>query len=231
MPQTIVPYGFGIGDFLDVGALARSFYQTCECRQLAAEAKQLDGLLSSLKDVTSALSLSDQQQEQLADHLIGCKGVLEEMKATVERYRGPDSDNVTWRKRLCWNNSTLLQLRVRLTAQLSMLHMLHTTWSQLAVLNALHTSSRHGKTPSAASLSKASEARAGYHNTEWAEIISPLEDMGISAAVAVAHKDLILTFFQNAHIAQCVSDSADSESWALGTGRSTCHGDHGDLAG
>lgn len=183
-----------------------------ECRQLAAEAKQLDGLLSSLKDVVSILSLSSQQQEQLADHLAGCKGVLQEMRATLEPCRVSDTDHVPWHRRIRWDNNALLQLRVRLTAQLSMLQALYTTWGQLAVLNALHTSSRSGTSPSASSLSKASDVGDHDNPTEWAQIISPLEDLGITAAIAVAHKDLILTFFTNANIVGTVGEEAKSEA-------------------
>ncbi|KAK4547206.1 hypothetical protein LTR36_001427 [Oleoguttula mirabilis] len=97
MSQTIVAYGFGVGDFLD-GALASSstvrgrqslkprlsdWGALGDCRQLAAESKQLTGLLTSLKDVVSALSLSTHQQDQLADHVAGCRAVLDGITATL----------------------------------------------------------------------------------------------------------------------------------------------------
>lgn len=139
------------------------------------------------------------------------------MTATIESFQSPESDFMSWHKRLRWDQNVMRDLRSRLTAHVCMLQMFCSTWGQLAVLDGLEVyraevKAGRKKTPSASSLSKASEAGQSGPNDEWAEIISPLEGLGITAAMAIAHKDMILAFFTTNFVIGDVGDAAGSEA-------------------
>lgn len=113
--------GFGVGDFLAVGKLAWTVYKSCRdapesFRNISLEVLSLHAVLKEVEEILAEEPLTGSRKQSLATVTNGCKCVLDDLKALVDKYEGMGSQSkITW-DRMKWGAADITELRARLTS-------------------------------------------------------------------------------------------------------------------
>lgn len=221
------PLGIGVGDFVVVGKAVNKLYRRyrdCENEHgiLKDELKQLDDLLTNLRELSARVKLTGTQFAQLVAREKDSQALIDDMTRILEHHEPPEDKKLSVVKKLTWNKTAADDLRARLTSQASMLNGCYLSISQTAVLDALEIvklNMQAGKTkcPSLASMSQASVHEDDGVNEEWYGIIRDLENLGITAHMVKSHRDLTLRYFENAVAHGELPFARDDQSFYVGS--------------
>lgn len=220
----VVPYGFGVGDFVAVGTLAWNVYKSCRAApgsfsNISTEVLSLHAVLKEADETVFRSALSPESQARLKTIGDGCQCVLGDLQALVDKYESLGTQSKRTWDRMKWgaedivevrsrivSNTTLLTAFIRWAASLlkyldlPLMQLLLST-SQRSVeqkLDKLISDFQQGKrAPSVVSLQTV-DSLDPDDKEAWRTIRKELEDIGISVAAFDANKDFIFEWFSNA---------------------------------
>jgi hypothetical protein len=112
-------FGFSIGDFVALGQLAWNVYKSCKnastsFNNLSAEVLSLHVLLKEADEILSADALLDSKRGHLDVIMSGCRGILLDLQALIDKYQGLGSKTQRTWDRLNWHSEDIAELRSRL---------------------------------------------------------------------------------------------------------------------
>jgi len=125
-------FGFGIGDFIAVGELALRLHRECRNApaQFAAISTEVSSLHLIIKDVDNTIkdrSLSPEKEADLVRISEGCRSVLTDLDALLQKYRNVGKQTRwTW-DRLKWHQGDITELRSRVISNVGMLGAFYTS--------------------------------------------------------------------------------------------------------
>lgn len=174
-----------------------------EYKNLASECRTLENTLRDLGDVLKKQNLDPKKEEELLERGQGCREVLTDLEALIDKYNSLSSKSKKTWDRLNWDQQGGRDLRARLTSNVAMLcafydSLIHS--SQLRIeeaLNQLAADIRGGHREASSVISFAS-AEDSDEDTAWPQIIRDLEDLGITATMADEYRSFILDWFVRA---------------------------------
>ena len=122
----VVPYGFGVGDFVAVGTLAWDVYKSCRAapgsfNNISIEVLSLHAVLKEADETIFRSPLSPESQARLEIIGDGCQRVLGDLQALVDKYErlGTQSKR-TW-DRMKWGAEDIVELRSRIISNTTLL--------------------------------------------------------------------------------------------------------------
>lgn len=120
-------FGYSIGDFIAIGELALRVYR--EYREAPAQFTAISTELASLhlvlKDVDSTVRERDLSPEKEADLIQicnGCRSVLADLDALLQKYRNVGRKTRWSWDRLKWHQSDITEMRSRVISNTGMLN-------------------------------------------------------------------------------------------------------------
>lgn len=119
-------FGFSVGDFATLGQLAWKIYKTCKdspesFKNVSQEVLSLHAVLKELEETHSNATLSATQQSRLETVGDGCRAVLEDLKAILDKYSSLGSTTKRTWDRLGWGSRDIADLRSRLISNTNLL--------------------------------------------------------------------------------------------------------------
>ena len=119
-------FGFSVGDFATLGQLAWTIYKTCKdspesFKNVSQEVLSLHAVLKELEETHSNATLSAAQQSRLETVGDGCRAVLEDLKAMLDKYSSLGSTTKRTWDRLGWGSKDIADLRSRLISNTNLL--------------------------------------------------------------------------------------------------------------
>lgn len=220
----VVPYGFGVGDFVAVGTLAWNVYKSCRAApgsfsNISTEVLSLHAVLKEADETIFRSPLSPESQARLRTIGDGCQCVLGDLQALVDKYESLGTQSRRTWDRMKWGAEDIVEIRSRLTSNATMLTafirwapflskylysplmQLPLSTSQTSVeqkLDKLISDFQQGKrAPSVVSLQTV-DSLDPDDKEAWRTIRKELEDIGISVAALDANKDFIFEWLSNA---------------------------------
>ena len=220
----VVPYGFGVGDFVAVGTLAWNVYKSCRAApgsfsNISIEVLSLHAVLKEADETIFKSPLSPESQVRLKTIGDGCQCVLGDLEALVDKYESLGTQSKRTWDRMRWGAEDIVEIRSRLISNATMLTafirwapflskyldpplmQLPLSTSQTSVeqkLDKLISDFQQGKrAPSVVSLQTV-DSLDPDDKEAWRTIRKELEDIGISVAAFDANKDFIFEWFSNA---------------------------------
>jgi hypothetical protein len=114
-------FGYSVGDFIAVGQLAWSVYKSCRdapgsFKNISLEVLSLHAVIKEAEETLSEQPFPTSKQEGLATVTTGCKAVLRDLQALVEKYESLGSQSKRTWDRLKWGSNDIAELRARLTS-------------------------------------------------------------------------------------------------------------------
>lgn len=217
----VIPYGFGVSDFIDVGKLAWNVYKSCmyephKGRQhakqwagkaapesfgnISSEVLSLHAVLKECKETLFTRPLPPEKAERLQVIKEGCDKVLIDLQNLVEKYKSLGTQRRNTGDRMRWANEDIAQIRARLTSNIGFLNVFIST-SQISVeakldkfMQEFHQGKKEGSTVSLQSV----DSLSAYDRAVWRTIRKDLEKIGISVAAFDANRNFILDWFVRA---------------------------------
>ncbi|KAJ9644661.1 hypothetical protein H2199_003624 [Coniosporium tulheliwenetii] len=184
-----------IGDFIKIGRDCPGEY-----KNLASECRTLKNTLEDLADVLKKQRLDPKKEEELLERGQGCREVLTDLEALVDKYNSLSSKSKKTWDRLNWDQQGGRDVRARLASNVAMLcafydSLIHS--SQLRIEEALHqlAADIRGGHREASSVVSWASTEDGDEDTAWPQIIRDLEDLGITATMADENRSFILDWF------------------------------------
>src|ERR1700722_7813857 len=117
-------FGFSVGDFINVLALAWKVYKSCkdscdDFKNISGEVAGLHIVLLETKDFVTehGETLSADRAAHLSTLGKGCNGVLTDLEVLLKRYQSLGSKTQRTWERLRWGTEDIAQLRERLISQ------------------------------------------------------------------------------------------------------------------
>jgi len=122
-------FGFGVGCFLAVSQLALDVHKSFKSAPKELEDLEADvgGLCTILKGTEGLLSklgnngLNRSNDESLSELMFGCRSVLDDLQAFVEKFRRPGTSQLGTVDRLLWDHGDVSYLRERLISTVVLL--------------------------------------------------------------------------------------------------------------
>ena len=220
----VVPYGFGVGDFVAVGTLAWNVYKSCRAApnsfsNISIEVLSLHAVLKEADETIFRSPLSPESRARLKTIGDGCQCVLGDLQALVDKYESLGTQSKRTWDRMKWGAEDIVEIRSRIISNttlltafmrwaafqfkyldLPLIQLLLST-SQTSVeqkLDKLISDFQQGKrAPSVVSLQTVDSLDPDDKEV-WRTIRKELEDIGISVAAFDANKDFIFEWFSNA---------------------------------
>lgn len=112
-------FGYSIGDFAALGQLAWKIYKSCKdapesFKNISQEVSSLHLVLKELEETFLDTNLSTAQQSRLETIGDGCRGVLEDLQYSLNRYNSLGTKSKRTWDRLGWGSKDIAELRFRL---------------------------------------------------------------------------------------------------------------------
>jgi len=120
-------FGYGVGDTLALASLAWNVYKSCSdapenFANISQEVLLLHAALRNVAETFDSQTLSSSTQDSLDKAAAGCKSVLEDLQALVEKYHSLGTSTKRSWDRLKWNTDKTTELRSRLVSNMTMLN-------------------------------------------------------------------------------------------------------------
>ncbi|UJO21700.1 uncharacterized protein CLAFUR5_08999 [Fulvia fulva] len=209
MAQTVVPFGFGVGDIFDVGKLiinlvARVRDSPEDHTNATLQEIHFSKFIDVLRDDQHHCFMTDTQRQQIAVQLVFGNALLQELRDVLQHHASLTAEPKWSASRLSWSHDKVEDIRARMVAFVVMMQPIYNAYIQqgaqrtvLQALDALRDEMKAGlrKTPSISTVSQHDDTTAV---AEWQEIIQGLEQLGITSLMAITHKEMILRYFRNA---------------------------------
>jgi hypothetical protein len=114
-------FGYSVGDFVAIGALAWKVYKSCKGApesfgNISSEVWSLQAVLKEAEETVFAQPLSPQKQDGLKAVGDGCYRVLEDLQKLVEKYESLGTQGKRTWDRMKWGTEDIAELRSRLTS-------------------------------------------------------------------------------------------------------------------
>lgn len=113
-------FGYSVGDFAALEQLAWKIYKACKhdapegFKDISHEVLYLHTVLREIGETYSGALFSATQQSRLENIRNGCGAVLEDLQATLDKYKGlGKKSNRTW-DQLGWGSNDIAELQSRL---------------------------------------------------------------------------------------------------------------------
>ena len=220
----VIPYGFGVGDFVAVGTLAWNVYKSCRAApgsfsNISTEVLSLHAVLKEADETIFRSPLSPESQARLKTIGDGCQCVLGDLQALVDKYESLGTQSKRTWDRMKWGAEDIVEVRSRIISNTTLLTafirwaaflfkylnlplmLLLLSTSQTSVeqkLDKLISDIQKGKrAPSVVTLQTVDSLDADDKEA-WGAIRKELEDIGISVAAFDANKDFIFRWISNA---------------------------------
>ena len=121
-----VPFGFSVGDFMAVGTLAWNVYKSCKAApkgfsDISNEVLLLHAVLKETEETIFRSPSTPESQERLMTVGDGCRCVLNDLQALVEKYKSLGTQNKRTTDRMKWGAENIAEIRSRLTSNTAML--------------------------------------------------------------------------------------------------------------
>lgn len=112
-------FGYSIGDFAALGQLAWKIYKSCKdapesFKNISQEVSSLHLVPKELEETFLDTKLSTAQQSRLETIGEGCRGVLEDLQCSLNRYNSLGTKSKRTWDRLGWGSKDIAELRFRL---------------------------------------------------------------------------------------------------------------------
>jgi hypothetical protein len=122
-------FGYGVGDFLAVTQLAWNVYTGCKeapkhFQDISSEVSSLHIILKETEEFIAAETdgLGPEREERLRRILGGCRDVLTELDALLEKFNSLGTSSKRTVDRLRWGQEEVVALRGRLILNISLLN-------------------------------------------------------------------------------------------------------------
>jgi hypothetical protein len=216
-------FGYGVGDFITIGALAWNVYKSCKGApesfgNISFEVLSLHAVLKEAEETVFAQPLLPTKQERLKAVGDGCYRVLKDLDDLCQKYQSLGMQGRRVWDRMRWGTEDIAELRARLTSNTGLL----TSWIRYVHLRV--PSRSHADVKSCSASQANVEKKLSYFLQEfeegkregsvistqtintlsmndkqlWRTIRKELEDIGITVAAFDANKDFIFKWFMNA---------------------------------
>ncbi|KAL1965282.1 hypothetical protein VTN77DRAFT_5884 [Rasamsonia byssochlamydoides] len=129
-------FGYSVGDFLTVLKLTNDIWKRfvkapAEFKAISNDIKRLGIVLQDINDFESEQCLNDQQQDEVNKISQGCRDVLNELEATLDKYQELDHTTVNikgkaqwaW-KRVKWDQTEINNYRLRIISNIESFNLL-----------------------------------------------------------------------------------------------------------
>jgi hypothetical protein len=216
-------FGYGVGDFIAVGALAWNVYKSCKeapesYGRISLEVLSLHAVLKEAEETVFVQPLSPTKREHLKAVGDGCYCVLKDLDNLCQKYQSLGTQSKRTWDRMRLGTEDIAELRARLTSNTVLL----TAWIRCVHLRVPSGSHADGKSHSAsqANVEKKldhflQEFREGKREGSvistqttdtlcmndkqiWRTIRKELKGIGITVAAFDANKDFIFEWFTTA---------------------------------
>ena len=121
-------FGFGVGDILAISELAQKVYTAYkdapdDYRNIADEVKSLHIIIEEAAQHFKSTTLSDEKKQGGKEVLEGCRNVLKDLDALIEKYNALASSNTSQVfQRIKLGMEDIVTLRARLTSHTTLLN-------------------------------------------------------------------------------------------------------------
>ena len=121
-------FGFGVGDIIAISRLALKVYTAYkdapdDYRNIADEVKSLHIIIEEAAQHFKSTTLSDEKKQGGKEVLEGCRNVLKDLDALIEKYNALASSNTSQVfKRFKLGTEDIVTLRARLTSNTTLLN-------------------------------------------------------------------------------------------------------------
>ena len=120
-------FGYGVGDCIAVGQLAWKVYKSCRDApesfgNISMEVLSLHAVLKTVEEGLDGQAMSESRLENLATISSGCRSVLHDLQALVDKYESLGTKGKRTFDRMGWGTNDLVELRARLTSNVAMLN-------------------------------------------------------------------------------------------------------------
>lgn len=120
------PFGLGVGDFVAVGTLAWSLYKSTKgapesFQNIHVEVLSLHAVLKEAEETVFERSFSKTRQARLKVIGEGCNNALADLQALVQKYESLGMQSKRTWDRMRWGNEDIVEIRARLTSNVTML--------------------------------------------------------------------------------------------------------------
>ena len=121
-------FGFGVGDIMAISGLALKVYTAYkdapdDYRNIADEVKSLHIIIEEAAQHFKSTTLSDEKKQGGKEVLEGCRNVLKDLDALIEKYNALASSNpIQVFRRIKLGTEDIVTLRARLTSNTTLLN-------------------------------------------------------------------------------------------------------------
>ena len=121
-------FGFGVGDIMAISGLALKVYMAYkdapdDDRNIADEVKSLHIIIEEAAQHFKSTTLSDEKKQGGKEVLEGCRNVLKDLDALIEKYNALASSNPSQVfRRIKLGTEDIVTLRARLTSNTTLLN-------------------------------------------------------------------------------------------------------------
>ncbi|MCJ1398405.1 hypothetical protein MMC11_001603 [Xylographa trunciseda] len=214
-------FGFSVGDFVAVPTLAWQLYKACkdssdDFKDVADAVASMHIVLKETAEYISSSSLDQAQQGRLNTVGEGCRNVLRDLEALLEKYKSLGTQSQRTWDRMRWGLEDVTNLKVRLqnsTAMLTALNTAITNSSQARVerkLDQLLTEMRAGKRERSVVSTTTIESLSTDDEAAWHKLQKELEDADIPLPTFIQHRSFIVTWFKSAIATGAFEEDAPS---------------------
>lgn len=122
----MVSFGYSVGDIVALGSFAWNIYKSCKDAPesfagVRQETLSLHAVLKEIEEALGECQLQSSQQERLQTICDGCKSVLEDLSALIQKYQSLGAQSQRTWDRLRWGKEDVDSLRNRLTSNVVLL--------------------------------------------------------------------------------------------------------------
>jgi hypothetical protein len=119
-------FGYGVGDFITITALAWNVYKSCKGApesfgDISSEVLSLHAVLKEAEETVFAQPLSPTKQKRLKAVGDGCYRVLEDLEDLCKKYQSLGTQGRRVWDRMRWGTEDIAELRARLTSNTGLL--------------------------------------------------------------------------------------------------------------
>ena len=122
----VVPYGFGVGDFITLGTLAWKVYKSAKSapesfQKIHIEVLSLKAVLDEAQETIFKRPLEPKREERLQIIVKGCHSTLTDLDELISKYESLGTQTKRTWDRMRWCKEGILELRARLGNHVTML--------------------------------------------------------------------------------------------------------------
>ncbi|MCJ1313029.1 hypothetical protein MMC25_006705 [Agyrium rufum] len=199
-------FGVGIGDVIAVSTLAWTIYKSCknasgDFQNLASEVVSLHVVLKETEELIAESTPTSNQKTQIGHLADGCRKVLEDLEALLNKYRSLGTKSQRTWDRLKWGSEDIANIRTRLISNTTMISAYNVTVMNSSVahlqrqLNQFMEEVRAGKRECSV-ISSTATVPDQNDNEGWTALRRELEDIGVTYDTFSQHKQFIVQWFQ-----------------------------------